>query len=297
MWRTLGLGLVVSGAAGLAALFFGMPHTQRDGLSISPAAGYAWRSERFWPQGVVWSEGKAHPQIANIVADASADDWIPRPGYDWRDAGRPDACAGARRLADQGQSVGLFATCLRLPVGPVDWASGRRDDRFPHVETTAQEGKWRIDDGYRAVAPQSLRVVWTPNLPKQDRPHLISGATEGDWRPEPGYVTRSFFFSTHEAWVPGSAHPSWPHVVADSREGYWAPEAGYALVRQADGSLVATALRNRGREFWIGLGVALAGQGLSTPREEDGFITREILRPTAREARDAGLRQMGDALR
>lgn len=212
-----------------------------------------------------------------------------------RGAPRPAAAPAALRTV--GRRLASLYCCNRLPVAAAHWAAGRRDERFPHIETTTQEGVWKIDAGYRSASPGSLRVVWTANVRREDRPHLVSGAAEGEWRTEPGYVTRTSFFSTYEAWAPGTAHPTWPNVVADGEEGLWRAASGYELSRAADGTLVATAVRNRALEFVIGAGVALAAQGPSQSREEDGFIARELLRPSAREVRDAGLRGMVEALK
>lgn len=279
------------------AIFLTLPHTKRDGITISPSPGYVWRSGWFWPAGTIWSPGKAHPEFANVVAGTEPDEWTPRLGYAWDDAAKSDVCSGERRADDRGQSVGFITSCRRMPPTSASWVAGLRDEAFPHVETTDREGVWKIDDGYRVVTPGSLRVVWTANVPHQDRPHLRSGATEGQWVPEPGYETRTIFFSTQEVWAPGTAHPDWQHVVAAEQEGFWRAEEGYTLARQPDGTLVATRTRGRMTEFVVGAGLAMAGQVLSRPNDQDGFVTQQILRPAARELRDAGIRQAGEALR
>jgi hypothetical protein len=114
--------------------------------------------------------------------------------------------------------------------------------------------------------------------------------SEGMWEPMAGYRFATAGVPGSAVWVPGIEHPTLPHVYASSTIGDWYAADGYALQRNWYGQVVGvTSTRNR---FWRvvlpALG-AIVANSFAQPREGDGVVASQFVRPLAKELRDQAI--------
>ena len=128
----------------------------------------------------------------------------------------------------------------------VKWKQGLPHPSFPHIRSSATEGRWTPDDGYSLSGAGDLTVKWRPNTPSRLHNYVISGEAPDTWRPDEGFKwtdsANGGLTDFRVTWVPGSRSDRLPNMYAAPQVAHWYPDPGYRIDRRANGTLIAVAL-------------------------------------------------------
>ncbi len=266
-------------------------HTTSNGfLSFEPDPGYAWANDGSFTYNVVWKAGVKHPVFSNIYSAYQEGSWVPNFGYDW----------STNNVNDLN----------------VNWQFGKTYIQLPHICSSTKEGAWDAEDGYTFKDPNNtLEVVWNPGDRGIQKSHVYAADIEGTWALDPGYevyetikpawlVAKPSPCSKRPLarWKPGLWHNQFEHVYSDTKEGYWQAESGYRFVSSDSLNVVASSeappvgTSDSASQFWGGVIKVLAGAYFSSDQPDDGAFASTIGRPAARELRNSGLNDIGEAI-